>query len=157
DGRYLNCRSLGSHRLRRGSTDAPMIPVLVLIVVIDGELVLVADLPRDPPGTADDVAVVNAGFAEIRLVCDGLWTQRVGVDVGHGFVHATMTKGSVEPELVFHDGTAETRIEVPDFLDDAHIGEGVRGIVGEIASEIASEILTLPRSVSEVAEYRTVE
>ena len=45
---------------RHGGGDAPVIAVLPLVVVVDGDLVLARDLPGDAARVAHDVAVVDA-------------------------------------------------------------------------------------------------
>lgn len=83
--------------------------------------------------------------------------ERVEVVIGNRLVDSPMSERKVEPQLVFHDGTADTGVEIPNLLDDAHVREDVSWVVRQIAPQVASKIRALPRTMSEVAERCSVE
>jgi hypothetical protein len=64
--RHLHTGGLGRHVGR----DAPVVAVLQLVVVVVGDLVPAANLPRDARRVAHDMAVVDARVVVIRRVAE---------------------------------------------------------------------------------------
>ena len=127
----LHAGGLGRNRRR----DAPMVAILLLLVVVDRDLVLARHLPRNAARVADDVAIVDAGLREVRVV-DELRGVLVEIRVGLGLLGAPVPERVVEPDLVAHDGTANRWIDVPDLLDHVNVGQRVVGVEGLAAAQV---------------------
>ena len=151
-------RHLNAGRFRRHErADAPVIPVLVLIIVIVGDLVLVADLPRHAPRAAHDMSVVDAGPRRVRDVPERRRTERVEEAVSGRLVDAPVTEGALPPDFVLDDRSTDRGIEVPDFVDDADVRETVRRVEGEIAGKVAPQVVALPVAGRVVADDHTAK
>jgi len=160
--RDLDGRRFWWHR----GADAPMIPILPLVVVVDRELVSAARLPGDARRIADDVAVVNAFAIGIGVV-DELRRVSIEIAVGDCLLDALMSEGVVEPQFVAEDRPADGGIDVPDALDLGDVGQPIVGIERRAAGQVRAcagltdtgrlAVVGSPAGVGEVAECLTAE
>ena len=142
-----------------------MVAVLRLVVVVKGDLVLRARLPRDPPCPADDVAIVEARSVEIGLIRACRAPQEVPVAVGHRLLDPPVAECALPPQPVLEDWAADRWIEVPDLLDPADVRQAVShfarrrvgGIEREIAVQVVAQVVDVPTFAREVSEHHATE
>ena len=105
---------------------------LVLLVVVVGDLVALAELQRETSCDAAAVSVVDArpaGVRDVRRETARHLHVLVEEAVGHRLVHAEIAERGVEPQLVFEDRPAEARRRVVVLGQHGDVlGLGVGGI-----------------------------